>query len=609
MSVRSLAPFKSVVGLLCLALPVTAALPGSDSPVADAAQQGDVGQVRQLLRRGADVNAPQGDGMTALHWAAEENDTALARVLLYAGADVAVGTRIGQYTPLHVAAEAGNAEMAAVLLRAGADPNARTTTTGSTPLHLAAASGNPTLVQALLDHGAQVDAREAAWGQTPLMFAAARNRAAAIRVLLAAGADASATARVVNTVEMEKADKAAEKGLEGLLARFKEEEGGGPDWRPSPAQVQAAIEASWTIQRDWGAKGSADGDSAAAKNGDDAAVLTDEGPKGYADWVGHWGGLTPLLHAVRQGNAEAALALLDGGADVDQPSAGDHTSPLLMAAVNGQWDLGMILLERGADPKLASDAGTTPLFAVLERQWQAQSSYPPPMEQRRQKTTYLQIMKALLNAGADPNARLTEHLWYQEFTFSRLGINMRGATPFWRAAHALDVDAMKLLVAYGADPNIATKKPPERKRYSEPDDTVDHSGIPPVPVGGPAVYPIHVASGFGGTSLATALNPWHHVPDGWLPAVRYLVEELGADVNQRDYFGYTPLHWAAARGDNELIKYLVSMGADPTVMARNGRTTVDMANGPSSLGAAPFPETIKLLESLGARKNLPCQYC
>jgi len=99
-----------------------------------------------------------------------------------------------------------------------------------------------------------------------------------------------------------------------------------------------------------------------------------------------------------------------------------------------------------------------------------------------------------------------------------------------------------------------------------------------------------------------------HVPGGWIPAMRFLVEELGADVNARDYNGYTPLHHAAARGDNEMIRYLVDLGADVTAVARSGQTTVDMANGPVQR-IEPFPETIALLESLGAKNNHRCVSC
>ena len=90
--------------------------------------------------------------------------------------------------------------------------------------------------------------------------------------------------------------------------------------------------------------------------------------------------------------------------------------------------------------------------------------------------------------------------------------------------------------------------------------------------------------------------------------MKYLVEELGADVNARDFQGFTPVHHAAARGDNETIQYLVDHGADVTLIARTGQTTVDMANGPQQR-VQPFPETIALLESLGATNNHKCLSC
>jgi ankyrin repeat protein len=98
------------------------------------------------------------------------------------------------------------------------------------------------------------------------------------------------------------------------------------------------------------------------------------------------------------------------------------------------------------------------------------------------------------------------------------------------------------------------------------------------------------------------------VPDGWLPAVEYLVGELGVDVNVRDADGYSAIHNAAARGDNEVIEYLVEHGADVTFVSRRGQTTVDMANGPQQR-VQPFPETIALLESLGAINNHNCISC
>jgi ankyrin repeat protein len=167
----------------------------------------------------------------------------------------------------------------------------------------------------------------------------------------------------------------------------------------------------------------------------------------------------------------------------------------------------------------------------------------------------------------------------------------------------LDIEAMKLLVAYGADPNTPTTKSPPRR----PPADEDPSGLTPVPVGGPGTWPIQAASGVG-YGEGYAANIHRHVPDAWLPAVRYLVDELGADVNSRDHNGYSALHHAASRGDNELIMFLVEHGADVMVVSRRGQTTVDMANGPVQR-ITPFPETIALLEGLGAINNHNCVGC
>jgi ankyrin repeat protein len=218
----------------------------------------------------------------------------------------------------------------------------------------------------------------------------------------------------------------------------------------------------------------------------------------------------------------------------------------------------------------------------------------------------MDVIEAVLKAGADPNARLTKHLWYMSYNFDLLRVDTKGATPFWRAAYALDVPAMRLLVSYGADPALATEKPPQRFRR-EQDRELDPSGLPPVPVGGPAVYAIHAASG-AGYGQGFAANAHRHVPNGWLPAVRYLVEETGADVNARDVDSYTAVHHAAARGDNELILYLVEQGADVTAVSRRGQTTADMANGPVQR-IQPFPETLALLVGLGAINNRNCVSC
>ena len=179
------------------------------------------------------------------------------------------------------------------------------------------------------------------------------------------------------------------------------------------------------------------------------------------------GGLTPLLYAVRQGYQESTDALLKAGADINQPSAGDSTSPLLMAVINGHFDLAKSLLEKGANPNTASANGVTPLYGVLNVEWAPKALYPQPRAHMQQKTGYLDLMKQLIDKGADPNARLKMKVWYSGYSFDLSGVDEIGASVFWRAAYASDVAAMRLLVAAGADPNVPTMKPAGRARFGD----------------------------------------------------------------------------------------------------------------------------------------------
>ena len=570
-------------------VPRTGAGP-SATAAADAAMLGDTTALRTLVRSGANVNTPQGDGMTALHWAADHGDADTAALLLKAGADVRAATRIGAHTPLHIAARSGSAAVVRLLVDAKADVRA-VTTTGAVPLHFAAASGSRDAVMILLDAGADPNVREPQWGQTPLMFAAAAGRTDVVRTLLARGADPRITAKVVNISERNRLDSADSRARNARVAEVQKE---------LAAKAAAAAAAGKPAA---GARPAAR--RARTADGDNGG---EPEPLGYADLVGAQGGLTALLLAAREGLDETVFALLDGGADLNQVSTSDRTSPLLIASINGHFDLAMRLVARGADVTLASDAGGTPLYGVLNMQWAPKARHPQPAKYMQQTIGYLELAEAMLKAGANPNARLTKSLWYTTYNRDLLGVDRTGATPFWLAAYTLDIPAMRLLLEYGADPTIGTAKVPERYEEGGPDPSgPDRSGIPPAPWSGPAVAPIHAASGVG-YGLGFAGNTHRHVPDGWVPAVKFLVEELGADVNARDHNGYTPLHHAAARGDNDLIRYLVSKGADVKAVNRTGQTTVDMANGPVQR-TQPYPETIKLLESLGAKNNHRCVSC
>ena len=402
-------------------------------------------------------------------------------------------------------------------------------------------------------------------GQTPLMFASAYNRLDAVKLLLSKGADVKATSKVVDLTKLSSPEE------EFGRQRPPQQPPEGGQRPPDVAGVNRQYR--------------------------------------YNELVGTSGGFSALHFASRQGFIDVVKALVDGGADVNQIDPGDKSTPLVVATINGFFDTGKFLLEKGADPNLSADNGVAPLYGTLNVQWAPKALYPQPQAYRQQQTAYLDYMKLLLDKGADPNARLMRKVWYSGYNFDLAGVDEIGATPFWRAAYGGDVEAMKLLVSYGADPTIATIKPAGRPRTGDGDrfNVQDVSGLPPVPVGGPAVTPLHAATGVG-YSEGFAANSHRYAPTGLLTAVKYLVEETGADVNAVDHEGNTPLHNAAARGDVEMIKYLVSKGADVSRVNREGQTVADMANGPVQR-TQPFPDALKLLESLGAKNNHKCVSC
>lgn len=499
------------------------------SPVADAAMNRDLDAVRALIARKADVNLPQGDGSTALHWAAYTGNAEMARLLLGAGAGVQAVSRVGGLTPLMMATRAGDAAIVKLLVDAKADVTGANAN-GTTPLMFAAASGNVDVVRLLVDRGADLNATDTTNGQTPLMFAAAQGRTEAVKALLARKAHPDVVTRVSPIIPMGD--------------RYKQATGG---------------------------KGTRE--------------ITSEG--GRSD-IRAMGGLTALMFAAREGHAGVVQALVEGGADVNRVSGADDLSPMTMAIVNGRLDIAKYLLDHGANPNLRAKNGVGPLWATVDARWPERTWYPPANIQE-EKTSHLALLKALLDRGADPDVRIVMKPWYR--TFHGDWANPVGATPFWLAAKANDVEAMRLLIAAGANPSIPS---------------------------GSGASALQVAAGYGFEPQVTNFRP-----NARVEAVRYLVEEVGLDVNGRDTQGYTALHGAGLTANHELIAYLVAMGGDVTARATNifggenqadkdagggrGDSVADMANGPRAHNMQ-FPETVAFLEALGSANSNNCRY-
>jgi ankyrin repeat protein len=572
---------KSVILCSSIVALVSAA---TDNRLADAAMQGNREAVRSLIEQKADVNAAQGDGTTALHWAVYKDDAEMTKMLLAGGANVKAATRVGAITPLMMACKNGNPATTELLLKAGADPNSADEHL-TTALMMAAAAGNPDTVRVLVEHGADVNAKEGSHGQTALMFAAALNRGAAIKVLMDHGADPSVTTKAL------KLPKPGPR-FDDPMPEEKEAKPAAAPAKESEADQKTSLDA---LARSMGLKG-----SVYASGKPDSGDLKDlvqklsakvdelekrlpgdkpqgEDPNGNFGGIGRergttdMGGLTALLYAARGGQIDAARALLQGGADINQVSISEKTSPLVLAAMNGHFDFAKFLVDWNADPNLANNLGLTALYAVIDVQWAPKGWFPAPST-GEEKVGYMDLMKALLEAGASPNARITKRLWFRAFG-DHSWVDTAGATAFWRAAQSTDVDAMRLLVQHGADPDLPTLH---------------------------GTTPLMAASGIG-WGYHYSMN----APDSWMTAVKYCVQ-LGADVNAADDRGYTPLHGAAYLGNHDMINYLIEKGADVKAVAKDKNTVADMANGPTRFGI-PHPETVAMLEKLGSANSHNCR--
>ena len=401
------------------------AVGGVDARLATAVKSGDKAAVQTLLQQRVDVNAPEADGTTALHWAVRNDDAALVDRLIRAGGNAKAANRYG-VTPLYLACVNGNAAIIERLLAAGADANS-ISSEGETALMTAARTGKVDAVKVLLAHGADVNARENWHGETALMWAVAQKHAAAARELIAKGADVNARS-TSNKWERQQSAEPREKWLPlgGLTPIEFAARQGCVDCIPVLLEGGADVNA-------------ADPDGitpllSALINGhyDAAALLVEKGANpNLADRTGR----TPLYSAVdfhtmpasnrpspkeidnELTSLDVAKTLIAKGADVNvqlkqqQPyrtklDRGDDTmlttgtTPLLRAAKAGDTAAMKILLDKGADAKLANRTGITPLMAAAGLGTKEEDT----TGRRKTQAEAIEAIKLCLAAGVDVNA-------------------------------------------------------------------------------------------------------------------------------------------------------------------------------------------------------------
>jgi uncharacterized protein len=563
------------------------------SPVADAAMKGDVATVKSLIQQKADVNAPQTDGATAIQWAAYRGNLVMADALITAGANVKLANRDGA-TALRLASLHGDAPMIEKLLKAGADPNERGPK-GELPIMFAARDGNVDAIKILLDHGADINGKETLRGTTALMWAAEQGNAPAVKYLIQRGADLAAESNPDskgNTAYLAptQTDRSRSGQGAGGLGQGRNGRGGrgGPGGRGGRGRPGT------------GAAAGAQAAGAQPKGDDglgfDVVAAADQAAAEFAfgrTQNTDGGGLSSLVFAAREGQLDCVKLLVEAGADVNQTTRYGWT-PLLVATQNNHYLVGKYLLEHGADPNIPNKGGWNPLYLATDNRNIEGGDYPV----RPADMDQLEYIKLLIDKGANVNARVcgaksTPTNCVGDSTETRTIFTMQwvredGATAFWRAAQSGDVQLMKLLLAHGADPKIATAH---------------------------KVTPLEVAAGIGWVEGIT----FEWSPEENLEAVKMCLD-LGIDPNAVDDEGRTALHGAAHKGRDEVIKVLVDHGANLEAHDLGSRDTVNgamkgmtwiplhYAEGLVRVGvqsAIPHPETAAYIKKLMTEKGLP----
>ena len=448
---------KRAIERIGITLLLASGLFAAQSEVADAAMEGNTAAVRALLGKKAEVNAPQVDGATALHWAVQANNLEMIEMLLGAGAAVSAASKSGA-TPMQLAAMNGHAAIIERLIRAGADPNAPLSQTGDTALMMAARTGKVDAVKVLLDRGANVNAKETWGGTTALMWAISERHSDVAKVLVERGADLNAKSNFVPSASgrgfegtapvAPKPDQAIEEFASGwmtpLMFAARED-----DLESARILIQAGADVNAVGGDGKDALGLALFDGSY----DVASLLVDRHANvNHADAQR----FTPLFWAMDRRNMETApnfpwmitidplpviQKLLDAGAD---PNTLVNNTPrarmrdgsprivfataLMRAAFSGDMELVKLLLAHGADPHIQSRDRETTLMAACGL------AFINGYHRRRPSEERLEVVKLLVDLGEDINHA-----------------DSYGITPLMAAANLGDINIVRYLIEKGAD--------------------------------------------------------------------------------------------------------------------------------------------------------------
>ena len=486
--------------MMILLLPVAslAATGRGDLRLVEAVKNRDKEAERSLLKQHADVNVPQADGATALHWAARWDDLETADLLIRAGAIVNAANDYG-VTALSLACTNGNAAMVEKLLQAGANPNAAQWT-GETPLMTCARTGNLDAVKSLLERRADVN-KETRRGQTALMWAAAEKRPEVARALIEHGANVNARSHLMEGfTPLRYVTYGLHEHVPGQFDTHEAE-----DFHPDPAASK--------------------------------------------------GGFTPLLFAAKQGDVETARILLAAGANGNHASP-EYGSALVVASANGHEALAIFLLDKGADPNVADGWGFTALHYALREGITAIGMSRPriPTDRIWLRPNRPELVKALLAHGANLNARVGKGFPpFNYAPFARDDINnmphlrQPGATPFLLAAASGDAGLLRALAAGGADPRLSTEDGTTPLmvaaglgRLQDRTEEEEKNALEAVMLAVELGSDVNAANKDGETAL-------HGAAYRGANAIIQFLADKGAKLEAKDRYGQTPL--SIAEGD------------------------------------------------------------